>query len=203
MPFARRRDLLFLGSTHPPNVDAVTYFVEQILPLVRDRLGDVSLLVVGDVCRDVRSLAGRPGVELVGHTDRLEEWLARARVFVAPLRYGAGVKGKILTAMSAGLPVVTTIMGAEGIGLVDGRSALIADGSEDLARRVAELYSDPVLWTALRSGARERIQEGHSQDAFRRAVSVLVETLLRRPRAGGARPRSWLETASGSGVSGR
>lgn len=175
--FAERRDLLFLGSTHPPNVDAVVYCVEEILPRVRRAVGDVRLLVLGEVCRDVAALAAEPGVELVGYVEDLEAWLGRARLFVSPLRYGAGIKGKILTAMNAGLPVVTTAVGAEGIGLVHGGSALIADTASDFAAAVVKLYSDPSLWDELRREALQLAQRRYGAPVFRDAVRRLLESL--------------------------
>jgi glycosyltransferase involved in cell wall biosynthesis len=181
LPFDERRDLIFVGSTHPPNVDALSHFIREIWPVVRRQLGPVTLRVVGDVCRGVPAhLSREPGVELLGHVPDLSEWLSRARVFVSPLRYGAGVKGKILAAMTAGVPLATTPVGAEGIGLVHGQSALIAETDADFARDVIRLYGDRSLWEVLRGGAMAISADRYSADRFREAVAEFVNALLRR-----------------------
>jgi glycosyltransferase involved in cell wall biosynthesis len=177
--FDDRRDLIFVGSTHPPNVDALSHFVKEVWPAVRGQLGPLALQVAGDVCRSVPHLARQPGVELLGHVSDLSEVLARARVFVSPLRYGAGIKGKVLAAMTAGVPLVTTPVGAEGIGLVHGRSALIAETDADFARHVVRLYRDRSQWEAVRQDAMAVFADQHSAGRFREAVTAFVNALLR------------------------
>ncbi len=177
-PFSERAGFVFVGSTHPPNVDAITYFVSAVWPRVREALGDVTLSVVGEVCLRVPELARLPGVALVGHVADLGEWLGRARVFVAPLRYGAGIKGKILTAMHAGVPVVTSGVGAEGIGLEHRRSALIADDDGEFARCAVEAYTTPALWDTLRHEAHALVSRNHSAGPFTKALDQFVAALL-------------------------
>jgi len=177
-PFEERNGLLFVGSTHPPNVDAIRYFLSEVWPLVRAGAGDVTLRIVGDVCGRIADLGGQPGVELVGHLPDLVAALGHARVFVAPLRYGAGIKGKVLTAMNAGVPVVTSTVGAEGIGLVHSRSALIADDAPEFARCVVELYGNTALWDQVRLEALRLALERFSSKPFERAVEGFMSRLL-------------------------
>jgi GT2 family glycosyltransferase len=177
-PFEEREGMLFVGSTHPPNVDAVEHFVRRVLPIVRARDPGARLWVVGDVCTAVAGLGSEPGVELLGYAPDLQPWFERARVFVAPLRYGAGIKGKILRAMSAGVPVVTTEIGAEGIGLENGISAFIEDADDAFAAAVLRLCSDRDAWLRMRLRSREMIEQELSFGHFERAVSDMLARLV-------------------------
>ena len=108
------------GFQHAPNLDAVRFLVQEISPRIRAARPDVPLAIVGaDMPAEIRALE-RPGVRVMGHVPDLDALLSRWRVFVAPIRYGAGVKGKITHALSLGLPAVTTSLGAEGMGFRHG-----------------------------------------------------------------------------------
>ena len=112
----RGPDVVFVGSfCHRPNVDAITWFVEDVWGLVRRRMPCASLKIIGDeATTEVRDLARRDGVELLGHVPELEPYLDRTAISIAPLRYGAGMKGKVSTALASGVPMVTTSVGAQG-----------------------------------------------------------------------------------------
>ncbi len=157
-PFAPREHLLFIGGfRHPPNRDAVAHFVTAIFPRIKARIPGVRFLVVGpNAPADVRRLASSD-VQILGHVADVEPVFDRARVFVAPLRYGAGLKGKIGHSLAWGLPVVTTTIGAEGMSLVHREHALIADDPEAFAEAVVELYRDPALWTRLSDRGRRLV----------------------------------------------
>jgi 2-polyprenyl-3-methyl-5-hydroxy-6-metoxy-1,4-benzoquinol methylase/glycosyltransferase involved in cell wall biosynthesis len=146
-PAAARKNLLFVGHyAHTPNEDAVSYFVQDIFPLIRKELPGVIFYMVGShITERVKSLAAR-GVVAVGYVADLSPYLDDCRVFVAPLRYGAGIKAKIGHSMSFGLPVVTTSLGAEGMNLTSGKHALIADSATAFASAVVRLYTDDLLW---------------------------------------------------------
>jgi len=171
-PFEGREGLLFVGSfQHPPNVDGVRWLAEEILPLVRDRLPGVCTSIAGSYpTDDIRALS-RTDVRVLGWVPDLEDAYARARVFLAPLRYGAGVKGKIGESLAHGLPVVTTTVGAEGMGLVHRHDVLIADTAEEFAAAVAECYSHKDLWARLSVNGRRAVSHGFSPAA--------VESVLR------------------------
>jgi GT2 family glycosyltransferase/glycosyltransferase involved in cell wall biosynthesis len=148
--FVARSDLMYIGGYgHPPNVDAVEYFVDAIWPKVSGKLPGVRFLIVGSNPPDAWQSRQWDGVELVGYAKDLDTYLEHCRLSVVPLRYGAGIKGKIVTSMAGGLPVVTTRIGAEGIGLEDGITALIADDPDEFAERVVALYTDTSLWYRL------------------------------------------------------
>jgi len=148
--FAERRDILFVGGyQHTPNVDAVQYFVTEIMPLLRKRLPGVRFYAVGSKPpADLQALAAED-VIITGFVEDLAPLLDKMRVSVAPLRYGAGIKGKIGTAMAVGLPVVATSLAAEGMSLTDGENILIADGPKALADTITKIYEDEGLWNLI------------------------------------------------------
>ncbi|HNV86592.1 MAG TPA: glycosyltransferase [Candidatus Omnitrophota bacterium] len=158
--FAETSGLLFIGNFwHSPNVDAMEFFCSRIFPLIAKRLSDVRLYIVGnDPPGEIQALR-TDRIIVTGYVPDLFWHLDRCRVFVCPLRYGAGMKGKIGTAMSSGLPVVTTSVGAEGMGLAHERHALIADDPEKFAAEVVRLYQDRMLWECLSAGGKAKARE--------------------------------------------
>lgn len=147
---AERKDIVFVGGyQHTPNVDAVQYFAREVMPLLRNQLPGVRFFVVGsNAPAEIRSLASED-VIITGFVEDLNPLLDKMRVSVAPLRYGAGIKGKIGTAMAAGLPVVATSLAAEGMFLTNEENILIADGPDEIAKAIAKLYKDEALWNQL------------------------------------------------------
>jgi len=148
VPFAKRSDLIFVGGyQHTPNVDAVKYFVSEIMPLLRKQLPGVRFYVVGSKPPpEIQTLASED-VIITGFVEDLTPLLDKMRVSVAPLRYGAGIKGKIGTAMAAGLPVVATTLAAEGMSLTNGENILVADTPGDFANAVVRIYREENLWS--------------------------------------------------------
>ena len=161
---AQRKNLLFVGHyAHSPNEDAACYFVKEILPLIRQDIPGVVFYMVGSqITEAVQSLASRD-VVAVGYAPDLTPYLDGCRVFVAPLRYGAGIKGKIGQSMGFGLPVVTTSIGAEGMNLIDGQHVLIADSPAAFARAVVRLYTDDLLWEEMSQNALLHIKSNFSK----------------------------------------
>ncbi|MGB2798805.1 MAG: glycosyltransferase [Dehalococcoidia bacterium] len=174
--FSERRDILFIGAfDHLPNVDAVTYFVKEILPLIRESLPDVRLYIAGsNPPRQVLSLRS-DDIIVTGYVGDLTPYFESCKLSVAPLRYGAGVKGKINQSMSYGLPVVTTSIGAEGLEAIDGEDILIADSPADFAQKVILLYSDEYLWRRLSENSIRNIEKYHSYDAAKAKLGKLLE----------------------------
>jgi glycosyltransferase involved in cell wall biosynthesis len=173
--YEEREGLGFVGGfLHAPNVDAVRFLVQDIVPCIRAVRPDVSLAIVGaDMPPEIRALE-RPGVRMVGHVRDLEPLLARWRVFVAPIRYGAGVKGKITHALSLGLPTVTTALGAEGTGFRHGEQIMIADTPDAFAATVLALYESPEQWERLSRAGHTCIAERFS---FAAATARIREDL--------------------------
>jgi len=166
--FSEREGLLFVGGfQHPPNVDAVTWFVQEVWPLVHAQAPEMNLRVVGSKMPDtLRSLAG-PGIEILGFVQDIDPLLAQSRISIAPLRYGAGVKGKVNQAMSHGLPVVATPAAVEGMDLTHGEHVLVADTPTVYAQEIIRLYNDPALWQHLVDGGKANVAKTFSRNVAR------------------------------------
>ncbi|HET6434923.1 MAG TPA: glycosyltransferase, partial [Xanthomonadaceae bacterium] len=160
LPFAQRRDLVFVGGfRHPPNVDAVLWFVRAVWPRVRAALPDaVFHCIGGDTPAEIAALASVPGVRVHGHVPDIAPYMDGCRIAVAPLRYGAGVKGKVNLSMAHGQPVVATGCAVEGMHLVDGVDALVADGADAFADAIVRLHGDEALWTRLAANGLANIE---------------------------------------------
>ncbi len=175
---ARRSGLLFVGGfPHAPNVDAVIHFCQDVLPLLRRRLPEVKVTLVGNAPPpEVLTLRSRE-VVVTGHVPSTAPYLQSALVSIAPLRYGAGMKGKIGEAMAHGVPVVTTRIGAEGFGAVDGEHLLVADDPEAFAEAVVRLHEDPDLWERLSRNGRRFIEDHCGIRAAEEAILELMHDL--------------------------
>lgn len=171
-----RRGIVFLGNyAHAPNVDAAKWLCEAIMPIVRRRLPDVDLIVAGaDPTRAVRALA-QPHVEVAGYVADAAALLARARVFAVPLRFGAGTKGKTVYALAAGIPVVSTTVGAEDV-FTAGEYDDTPDDPERFAERIVEVYEDRAHWERL-SAAGRTIAARFTPDAAGRRLDVAIAAL--------------------------
>lgn len=142
---ARGNAILFVGGfRHQPNVDAVLWFTHEIFPIIRVRMPDAVFRIAGShPPEEIYALQAIPGVEVLGYVSDTSMYLDNAAVSVAPLRYGAGMKGKVTEALSSGLPVVTTSFGAQGLGAVSGKHLYIADNAADFAEGVIKTLTDP------------------------------------------------------------
>ncbi len=179
LPFREREHLLFVGNfRHRPNEDGVRFFVREVLPLVRKELPGVELLLVGDGAPQDLAQLSAEGVRLLGHVPDVDPLFARARVFIAPIRFGAGIKGKIGEALAYAIPLVTTTVGAEGMSLRDGEEALIANTAEEFAAAVVRLYRDEVLWRRLASNAHAHVERHFSPRVVGRIVNGSIRSLL-------------------------
>jgi glycosyltransferase involved in cell wall biosynthesis len=149
-PFSGRGGLLFIGSyLHPPNVDAVKFLVNEILPIVWRKFPQMQVTLLGsNPNNDVLDLS-TDRVKVTGFIEDVVPYFDLAQIFVSPLRYGAGMKGKIGQSMSLGLPVVTTTIGAEGMFLENEKNALISDNPLEISENILRLGSDEELWTRL------------------------------------------------------
>ena len=176
--FADRRDIVFVGGyQHTPNVDAVHYFVTEIMPLLRKQLPGVRFYAVGSKPpADIQALASED-IIITGFVEDLTPLLDKMRVSVSPLRYGAGIKGKIGTAMAAGLPVVVTSLAVEGMSLNNGENILVADGAEDVAKTIAKLYQDEFLWNRISENGLMFADQAWGAEAAWDILSAIVADL--------------------------
>jgi GT2 family glycosyltransferase len=157
-PFAEREGLLFIGHlSHRPNSDAIHYFMREIFPSI-NKLMPVVFYIIGSGASPEIGAYESNNVKVLGYVPDIDPFFQSARVFVAPLRFGAGVNGKIGEALSYGLPVVTTSIGAEGIGLTSGENAMIADDPAEFANSVLRVYRDIDLWHCLSDSGYQHIE---------------------------------------------
>jgi GT2 family glycosyltransferase len=173
-PFALRRDWLFIGGfLHPPNTDAVLFFLKEIYPLLSERLGDAKFYIVGDKPPpEIVALASEK-IIVAGLQRDARSFFDSVRLSVAPLRFGAGVKGKINQSMAFGVPVVATSVAVEGTGLKDREEILVADEPEEFARALIELYESEELWKRLSENGLAKTRALYSPDAARKNLEFL------------------------------
>ncbi|MDM8566956.1 glycosyltransferase [Candidatus Halobeggiatoa sp. HSG11] len=173
--FEQRDGLVFIGNyNHQPNEDAMCAFVQNVLPKIHKRLPEVTLYMVGSNMNDKLKALTSEHVTIVGWVDEVEPEFAKRRVFVSYLRYGAGMKGKLGQALSLGLPVVSTTVGAEGMGLKDGETALIADDEDGFAEAVWRLYNSSELWDKLSQQGRDYIEEQYGETAVKNKLQTIL-----------------------------
>ena len=177
-----RRDLLFIGSfNHPPNIDALNYLLGEVLPLLWKERPEFALDVIGGGERGDLDRFASPRVRFLGFVDDLEPHLDSHLALVAPLRFGAGAKGKVGQALSYGLPVITTAVGAEGMGLVPGEHYLHAESAVEFVAQITRLEQDEELWSRLAERGVERIREDYSEEAVARRLGESVLSLAPLP----------------------
>ena len=160
--------MVFLGHlASEPNLDALAFFVRQVLPKIRAAEPAARFEVIGGGV--TAELETRFGAEATfrGFVEDLRPALRESDVFVAPLRFGSGTKLKLLDAMSARVPIVTTPVGAEGLGIVDGEHALLATTPDEIASAVLKLNADPELAARLAASAHDLVHRRFSWDAIR------------------------------------
>jgi len=153
--FDERADIAFLGGfSHSPNPEAMEYFVREVMPLLRERLPKVSLRIYGsDISDRIHDLAA-DDVVIEGWVPDVAQVYSSCRVFIAPLRSGAGIKGKVVGALAFGVPCVLSPLAAEGIGIRDGQEALIAETAAQWVESIAGLYEDRSKWLKIHNAAR-------------------------------------------------
>jgi glycosyltransferase involved in cell wall biosynthesis len=179
-PLEGRRDVLFIGGfAHAPNVDAILHFVSEIWPQAGARCPGLRLLVVGSRPTEAVLALNNPqsGVLVLGHVPDLHSLLAGCRLSVAPLRYGAGIKGKIVTSLTHGLPCVATSVAVEGMGLTDGVDVLVADTAADYSVAIERLCTDDGLWQRISTAGLSFAEHQFSTATVQGNLERLLESL--------------------------
>ena len=175
--YAARSGLAFLGGfLRRPNVDAVEYFLDSVWPLIRQIIPEARFYAVGPNMPAHLAARSDPGFVPVGHVPDLSPWLERVRLTVAPLRYGAGTKGKVITSLAHGVPCVATSLAAEGMQL-DDSAILIADDPESIAASVTNVYRDPVIWASLSQGGIAWALRHHTLEAVMRPFTNALRAI--------------------------
>ncbi len=182
--FEKREGICFVGSyLHTPNVDAVQYFLDSIWPKVLAKLPACKFYVVGSGLPDEIASRKDPNVEIVGHIPDLRAFFEKMRFSVAPLRFGAGAKGKVASSLAYGLPCIASSMATEGMNLVDDRHLAIENNPEDFADRIVQLYNDENTWNRFSDEGFKFCSNEFSLNVGRERLSALFEK-LKLPVAG-------------------
>jgi len=177
--FKERKDIMFLGGFfHKPNEDGVLWFVNDIFPFIKEKIPDVKFIIVGSNPTEKIIRLSSLDILVTGFVEDIAKYFQDNKVFVAPLRYGAGFKIKIAQALSYGIPVITTSIGAEGMGLKNRESALIGDTPEEFARDVIDVYTNEELWTKLSHNGVEHVKNNYTFDVARKKIEEILKEVF-------------------------
>ena len=173
--------IVFTGNmSWPPNEDAAEHFARDIMPAIRSRIPDASFWIVGaDPSARVQNLSSIAGVHVTGTVADIRPWIWSAAVYASPLRFGLGVKNKILEAMACGAPIVATSRSLSGTPLIDGRHAMIADDDAKFIESVVRLLSDAALRESLSREARRKVEAENSWASVAARYEGFIATLWR------------------------
>lgn len=171
--FEKRKNLLFVGGfNHPPNIDAVLWFAKEVFPKVKSAIPDIEWNIVGSNPTDEISALDGKDIHILGFVsdERLKELYDQTRLVVVPLRYGAGVKGKVVEAIYRQAPMITTPIGAEGISIREGAFIVVPDDSDKLANSIIKLYNDFESLSRLVCNSNKLINSHYTEYQAREAV---------------------------------
>jgi glycosyltransferase involved in cell wall biosynthesis len=167
--FQETSSVIFAGGfNHKPNYDSVLYLIREIWPHVQELDSGIELRIVGsDTPKEIMSLDNPgQGIHVLGFIDDLEGLIQTSRISLAPLLYGAGAKGKVLQALSLGIPVIGTKVAAEGVGLIDGFTITIAEEPKYFAKSIVDLYSNQKRWESLQDNGMTFVKSEHSPEGL-------------------------------------
>ncbi len=170
--------LIFIGGlAFSPNIDAVLYFLTEVMPIIRTRTNDVKLSIIGsNVPQEIINMASQD-VEIIGYVPDTTPYLQSAYISIAPLRYGGGMKGKVGEAMSHGLPVVTTRFGAEGFGLIPGVDLLVAETPDTFADAIVKLLDDTIYYNKVSDAGYCFIKDNYSPQSMQIKIESFLELI--------------------------
>jgi glycosyltransferase involved in cell wall biosynthesis len=173
-------DLIFVGYMgHYPNVDGITYFCNKIFPMVQKKLPLVNLHIIGSKMNgELSSVSGNKNIQIIGEVEDIRPYLAKAKVFVAPLRLGRGLRVKILEAMAMGLPVVATSVACSGIRAAAGKSILIADRPHKFSADIIRLAQDEGLRNDIAANARNIVERYYSCKNTQRQLQEIYGEMI-------------------------
>lgn len=174
--FNERKGLLFIGSTHHPNVDAVQFLMESIMPLVWEEEPNIALNIIGNIKNSFPN-HNKTNINFLGYVPDVTAHFLSNKMMVAPLRNGAGVKGKIGQAFEYYLPVITSSIGAEGMALVDNKNVLLAETAREFADNILKLYNDEGLWLNLQQHSEDSLAP-FSKRALKESISKVEQAAM-------------------------
>jgi len=178
--FKEEKWIVFLGKmNYSPNVDAVIYFANKIFPLIIKIEDDLKFIIVGsNPTKEVLKLGRRKNIEVIGFVDDPYKYLEKAKIVVAPLRFGAGTKYKILEAMALGKVVVTTSKGARGISGEDGKHFIIVDNEKEMAKKILDLIHDKLKRDRIGNNSKKLINSKYRWDIIGEKLYKEVDKVL-------------------------
>jgi glycosyltransferase involved in cell wall biosynthesis len=181
--FQIRRDFLFLGNfDHTPNVDGVLWFVREVWPLMQAKGFRHRFIIAGaKIPREIARLAS-DRIKVIGYVKDLGQLFGACRLSIAPLRYGAGIKGKIVTSLSLGVPVVATSMAAEGMGLRSDEEIIVADSPDEMATQIIRLHDNAEVWQRISWAAYRAFQNRFSLASGGPRIVSIVDGLVAASR---------------------
>jgi glycosyltransferase involved in cell wall biosynthesis len=184
-PRTNGKIIMFTGMmNHPPNSDAACFFAEKVFPKIKAVIQDAEFWVVGrDPTDEVKALASAAGVTVTGFVADIRQYIAMADVIVVPLRFGSGMRQKILEAWGMEKCVVSTTIGAEGLNYVDGSNILIADDSKGLASKTIKALLDPSLSGEISKKGRKVVVREHHPDVLGKNYYDAIRRVLLEKRA--------------------
>ena len=173
-----RSNILFLGGfNHPPNIDGIQFFVNEAWPLIKSQLPEIKFLIGGsNMPEQIKALASND-IEILGYVSNLEEVYSQCLMSIAPLRYGAGVKGKVVISLGYGVPCVATSIATEGMGLENGIHIMVADTPDEFASAVVRLYNSPDLWEKLSENGMAKVQEKFSFSSVQSKLQLMLKEI--------------------------
>ena len=177
--------MTFVGAfQHLPNVDAMIHFCREVLPLIREKVPEAELVIVGSSPPPrVLGLAAIPGVQVTGFVPDLRPLMAKSSVYIVPMRLGVGIRGKILEAWSMEMPVVSTSVGCAGLRYESGQNLLVADNSKQFAEQAISLLRDPAMRLRLGKEGRKTAEQYYSWEASAQQLDILYQQFIGREKA--------------------
>lgn len=176
--FNERSGIAFLGSyNHWPNVDAVLFFVNEVMPKLRSRLPGVSFNIYGSNMSEKITQLKADDINPIGYVETVDEVYNTNRIFIAPLLTGAGIKGKVLGALSYGIPSIISSMAAESTGVRDSSECLIVDKPDAWVEAIVSIYNDQAAWEAMSQNARAFTDKFYSFEQGREVMRAALEQI--------------------------
>jgi sugar transferase (PEP-CTERM/EpsH1 system associated) len=176
--------IVFTGvMDYLPNVDAVTWFADEVLPLVQSKIPGASFVICGNrPSPAVQRLADRPGVTVTGRVPDVRPYLDSAEVFVAPMRMARGIQNKVLEALAMGLPCVSSVAAWQGTVVPEGEGLVATDEARDFADKVVALLSDAAYRNDMAKKARAAAESHYSWDVQMQALDRVIALVTAQPR---------------------
>jgi len=172
--FSERKDIMFVGNfNHNPNEDAVLYFVKEIFPLIKRNLPEIKFYIVGNNPSEKIKALQKDDIIVTGWVADVKQYIDKCRIEVVPLRFGAGNKGKVGEALSSGLPIVTTSIGAEGMGIENEIHAFVSDDAKQFADYVIKLYNSEDLWNKFSEFGKKLVEQQYSSCLMRKRLEYI------------------------------